>query len=230
MSTSTTEETTTMTEAATPLALNRRKLLFGGGVGALALVAAACGTEEADDPAGSGDTTTTTEAAEGGTGGGNDIATAQLAASLEVLAVNTYDAALSAAGEGALGTVPPAVAEYATTAKAHHQAALDAWNGLLTSLGEDEVTDPPSELEATVNTQFGEVTDVTGLAELALMLEEIAADTYLGAIGSIGNAQALELAASIQPIDMQHMAVLRYVMGQYPVPEAFAETDQAFSG
>ena len=49
-----------------------------------------------------------------------------LAASLEVLAVNTYGAALDAATSGALGDVPPAVAEFVTTAQAHHQAHLDA--------------------------------------------------------------------------------------------------------
>ncbi|MBW3573822.1 MAG: ferritin-like domain-containing protein [Actinobacteria bacterium] len=203
-------------------ALNRRKLLLGGGLGALAVVAAACGGEEAAGPAGTGDTTTT---AEGAAPGGDDVATAKLAASLEVLAVNTYDAALKAPLD-----YPEAVATFATTAKEHHQAALDAWNGLLTSLGEQEVTTPPSDLEMTVNTAFGEVTDVPGVAQLALMLEGIAADTYLGAISSIANPQALELATTIQPIDMQHVAVLRYVMGEYPVPDTFADTSDAYSG
>ena len=58
---------------------------------------------------------------------------AALAASLEVLAVNTYGAALDAATGGALGEVPPAVAEFVTTAQAHHQAHLDAWNEVLTA-------------------------------------------------------------------------------------------------
>ncbi len=208
----------------TPGPLPRRKLLLGGGVGALALVAAACGGGETDGPAATGDSTTTSEGGAAG-GGGQDVATAKLAASLEVLAVNTYGAAL-----GAPLDYPEAVAEFATTARDHHQAALDAWNGLLTSLGEAAVTDPPATLNETVNSQFAEVTDVTGVAELALMLEEIAADTYLGAIGAISNAEALKLAASIQPIDMQHIAVLRYVMGEYPVPDAFANTEEAFTG
>ncbi len=216
-----TDPVTTTTDTAAPLP--RRKLLLGGGVGALALVAAACGGGETDGPAATGDSTTTSEG--GAAGGGQDVATAKLAASLEVLAVNTYGAAL-----GAPLDYPEAVAEFATTARDHHQAALDAWNGLLTGLGEAAVTDPPATLNETVNSQFAEVTDVTGVAALALMLEEIAADTYLGAIGAISNADALKLAASIQPIDMQHVAVLRYVMGEYPVPDAFANTEKAFTG
>ena len=203
-------------------ALDRRRLLLGGGVGALALLASACGSEEAEPPAGSGDTTTT----EGGaSGGGDDVATAKLAASLEVLAVSTYGAALEAPLD-----YPPAVAEFATTVQGHHQAALDAWNELLTGLGEEGVTEPPAALAEQVNAQFAEVDDVPGVAELALMLEELAADTYLGAIATIANPQALELATTIQPIDMQHVAVLHYVLGDYPVPDTFADTTDAYTG
>ncbi|HSH23162.1 MAG TPA: ferritin-like domain-containing protein [Acidimicrobiales bacterium] len=201
--------------------LHRRKLLLGGGLGALTLVAAACGGQEADPPAGTGAPTT----GGGAAGGGDDVATAKLAASLEVLAVNTYGAALEADLQ-----YPPAVAEFATTARDHHQAALDAWNQLLGTLGQPQVTEPPGVLSEQVNNQFGQVKDVTGVAELALMLEEIAADTYLGAISTIGNPEALELATTIQPIDMQHVAVLHYVLGDYPVPDTFANTEQAFAG
>jgi len=159
-----------------------------------------------------------------------DLAVAAVAASLEVLAVNTYGAALDAAGSGALGAVPPAVAEFVTTVQAHHQSALDAWNGVLTGAGQSAVTEPPADLAATVNQVFGTVTDVGGAAELALMLEQIAAATYLQALGSLETEAAIALAGSIQPIDRQHMAVLLFVLGQYPVPETFATTEMAFDG
>ncbi|MBA3302705.1 MAG: ferritin-like domain-containing protein, partial [Acidimicrobiia bacterium] len=149
---------------------------------------------------------------------------------LEVLAVGTYGAALEAAQSGALGEVPPAVAEYVTTAQAHHQAHLDAWNGVITGAGEAEVTEPPADLKATVDEQFAGVTDVAGAAELALLLEQTAADTYLAVIPTLEGTDAIKLASTIQPIDMQHAAVLRYVLGQYPVPNVFANTDNAYSG
>lgn len=159
-----------------------------------------------------------------------DLMIGALAASLEVLAVNTYGAVLDAAGAGALGEVPPAVAEYVTTAKAHHQAALDAWNGALTAGGKEAVTAPPADLEASVTEQFGMVTDVGGAAQLALTLEQVAAATYLFAISKLESTEAIALAGSIFPIDRQHIAVLLFALGMYPVPEVFANTEMAYSG
>ena len=50
---------------------------------------------------------------------------AAVAASLENLAVFAYTAGLSAATAGKLGTVPPAVATFATTVKGQHQQHAD---------------------------------------------------------------------------------------------------------
>ncbi|MGI8759229.1 MAG: ferritin-like domain-containing protein [Acidimicrobiales bacterium] len=226
------DENASLLQRLSPSPLSRRRVLLGGGVATLGVIAAACGTDRdpfvlQDDPDPS---LTTTRPGSSNGGGGGDAAVAMTAASLEVLAVNTYDAALGAAGEGALGEVPPAVAEFATTAKAHHEAARDAWNELLGSLGAEAVSDPPPALATTVNDMFAEVTDVVGVARLALLLEQTAADTYFAVIPSLANAQALELAATIQPIDMQHAAILRYVLGEYPVPNTFANADNAFTG
>jgi hypothetical protein len=159
-----------------------------------------------------------------------DLAIANVAAGLEILAVNTYGAALDAAGSGALGAVPPAVAEFVTTAKGHHQAALDAWNGVLTSAGKPAVGAPPTELEASINSQFSQVTSAGGAAQLALMLEQVAADTYLDAISKLSAPAAINLAGSIYPIDRQHIAVLLFALGMYPVPETFGTVAKAYSG
>jgi hypothetical protein len=216
------EENASFIERLAPSPLTRRRMLLGGGVGALALVAAACGGEEEEDPSSTGAPTSTTSTTAAGGGGGGDVTIAQTAAGLEVLAVNTYNSALEAPLD-----YPPAVAEFATTARDHHQAALDAWNELLTTLGESEVTEPLEPLAGEVMTMFEAVTDVTGVAELALLLEETAASTYFAVIPTIENAEALELAATIQPIDMQHAAILNYVMGEYPVPDTFANAEQS---
>ncbi|MGI9120336.1 MAG: ferritin-like domain-containing protein [Acidimicrobiales bacterium] len=235
------EENASLLQRLSPSPLSRRRVLLGGGVAALGLVAAACGTdddpfvlEDPPDPNLTQPTDNAPATGEGGGGGGEqgggDVATAMTAAGLEVLAVNTYGAALTAAGEGKLGEVPPAVGEFATTAKAHHEAHRDAWNKLLTSLGKPAVTTPPSGLESTVNDMFAKVTDVPGVARLALLLEQIAADTYFAVIPTLSNAEAIKLAATIQPIDMQHAAILHYVLGEYPVPLTFATADNAFKG
>ncbi len=228
------EENASLLQRLSPSPLSRRRVLLGGGVAALGLVAAACGTDDdpfvLQDPPDPNLTQPANGAPATGEGGGGDVATAMTAASLEVLAVNTYGAALAAAGEGKLGEVPPAVGEFATTAKAHHEAHRDAWNQLLTQLGNPAVTTPPSGLESTVNDMFAKVTDVPGVARLALLLEQTAADTYFAAIPNLGNAEAVKLAATIQPIDMQHAAILHYVLGEYPVPLTFATADNAFKG
>jgi hypothetical protein len=221
--------------------VNRRGFLAIGGALSAAAVIAAC--SKSDEGGSSSDTTeaerstttaagsesTTTTAPEVERSAENDLELGAFAASLEVLAVNTYGAALEAANSGALGAVPPAVAEYMTTAQAQHEAQLGRWNELLTGADEPEVTDPPADLEATVNEEFGKVTDVAGAAKLARELEQIAAATYLSVIPLLATEDPIRLAASIQPIDMQHVAILNFALGEYPVPDTFATTDMAVS-
>jgi hypothetical protein len=228
--------------------MSRRRLLAGAGAVGAALVAAACGDDDDTSPANTTGSTTAatnagTTATTGGTTGastgnttgdsmgssegGGDLAIAQLAAGLEVLAVNTYKGALDAAGSGALGDVPPAVAEYVTTAMAHHQAHLDAWNDVITGAGGEAVTKPNAELEPVVAEEFGKVKDVGGAAKLALMLEQIASATYLSALPKIQDKDAIELAGSIQIIDMQHQSILLFALGEYPVPDTFAPVDKS---
>jgi hypothetical protein len=220
--------------------VNRRMFLAIGGSVSAAAIIAACSSSDDD----ASDETTTTEAEATTTSEAettttteagperseeNDLVLGAFAASLEVLAVGTYGAALDAAGQGALGEVPPAVAEFATTAQAQHQAHLDRWNEILTGAGMDEVTEPPADLKATIDEKFGEVTDAEGAARLALELEQIAAATYLSVIPLLATEAPIRLAASIQPIDMQHAAVLLFALGEYPVPDTFATTDLAVS-
>ena len=110
---------------------------------------------------------------------------------------------------------------------AHHQAALDKLNGVLTAGGAAAVTAPNAKLKPVVDDAFGKVTDVVGAAKLALMLEQIAAATYQSAIPSITDKTGQQLAGSIMIIDFQHAAVLNFVLGNYPVPDTFGKLDQA---
>lgn len=223
--------------------LSRRRLLGSAGAVGLGLVIAACGSDNkaASTTAGGGTTpgsnttlataattAATTPATTAPTDGGSvDLKVAKLAASLEVLAVGTYKAALDAATAGKLGTVPAAVGEFVTKAMSQHQAHLDAWNKVLTGAGETAVTEPNATLKPTVDAAFGKVTDVTGAAMLALQLEEIAAATYNNAQSVLTDKDAIKLAGSIQIIDAQHAAILHFVLGDYPVPDVFAKVDMA---
>jgi hypothetical protein len=158
-----------------------------------------------------------------------DLAVAAVAASLENLAVFAYTAGLSAATAGKLGTVPPAVATFATTVKGQHQQHAAAWNAVLKSHGKAPVTVTNPKLTPVVQSDFAKVTDVTGLAELALMLETIAAQTYQAETAKLKSSTAIALSSSIQPVEMQHIAVLYYVLGKYPGAQTAAGTPLAFN-
>lgn len=205
----------------------RRGFLVGGGAAGAALLIAACGSSTTP---GASNSNSNSSAPASSSGSNDDLATAMVAASLEVLAVKTYAAALDAAQANKLGAVPPAVANFIGTAKTQHQAALDKWNSVLTGAGQQAVSSPPSDLNATVQQAFGQVTDVTGAAKLALLLEQTAADTYLKAVSSLQGKDAIQLAGSIQVIDQQHAAILLYVLGQYPVPDVFQTGAKAYAG
>ena len=212
-----------------PSAPSRRKFFAIGGAIAAGAVVAACGS---DSDEGGDDTTTTTEEEEEETTtttevepGGGDAAIANFAAGLELLAAQTYTAALDAATSGALGEVPPAVAEFATVAQAHHQAASDA----LAEAAGGITAEVDPDIEATVNEAFAEVTDVEGLARLALNLELQAAATYLEVLPALESKAAIDLVGSILPIERQHAAILHFALGEYPVPDVFATTDDSLA-
>jgi hypothetical protein len=209
----------------TPAAPGRRRFFMTAGVAGAGLLLAACGDDDSADttPGTTNDDTDTTEPADDG--GSGDVAIATFAAGLELLAANTYKAALDAAGTGALGTVPPAVAEFATVVMGHHQEASDA---LAAAAGGITPT-VPADIESAVNAEFAKVTDVTGLARLALTLELQAAATYLEVIPQLTTPAAINLAGSILPIERQHAAVLHFVLGEYPVPDTFAGTDDSLA-
>jgi hypothetical protein len=198
---------------------SRRGFLIGAGAVAGGAVLAACSS-------GSSSSTTTTSASgsSGSTAGKltGDLAVAALAASLENLAVAAYGDVLTAAGAGKLGTVPPAVATFATTVKDQHTQHAQAWNSAITASGNSAITTPDPVLTPVITADFKRVTDVTGAAKLALTLEDVAAATYQSAIGAVKAASSVKVAASIQPVEMQHAAILNFVLGQYPVPNAFS--------
>lgn len=158
-----------------------------------------------------------------------DLAVAAVAASLENLAVFAYDAGLTAATSGKLGSVPPAVASFAMTVKGQHQQHADAWNSVLQAHGKAPVTVTNPKLTPTVQSDFAKVTDITGLAQLALTLETIAAETYQAETAMLKSKAAIGLSSSIQPVEMQHLAILYYVLGKYPGTQSSSGTPLAFN-
>ncbi len=163
-----------------------------------------------------------------------DLAVAAVAASLENLAVFAYTAGINATTAGSLGPVPPAVATFAVTARARHVEHAAAWNAVLHANGKAKVALVNPMLAPMVQADFAKVTDVVGLANLALTLEMNAAETYQVETSKLMSSARVALSASIAPVEMQHIAILYYVLGKDPgaqnaqgVPVAFSATAKA---
>ena len=139
----------------------------------------------------------------------------------------TYQAGIDAATAGKLGAVPPAVVTFATTAQGHHKEHAAAWNAVLTSSKKKAVSGVDLTVKQDVDAAFAQVKDVPGLAKLALTLENSAAATYLAAINVVKAPAGIKTAATIQPVELQHAAILNFLLGQYPVPDSFAMTTGA---
>lgn len=206
---------------------SRRLFLLGGG--ALLGGAALVGSGATGLVSAAARTPGVFAASNGGQKLTGDLAVVGLAAALENLAVATYQAGIDAATAGKLGAVPPAIVTFATTAQGHHKNHAEAWNGVLTGAGKKAVTGVDLTVKQAVDTAFAKVTDVPGLAKLALDLENAASATYLAAIDGITSKPGIQTAATIQPVEMQHAAILLFVLGEYPVPDAFAKQEGARS-
>ena len=141
--------------------------MAGGAAAIGGVLLAACGTSKAPRPPPPASAKAASPAPLTG-----DLKVAALAASLENLGIYAYGAGIKAAQAGKLGTVPPAIVTFATTAMAQHQQHAAAWNAALTGAGKAKVTETDPALTPTVNQMFGQVTDVAGLAKLALAHRE----------------------------------------------------------
>ena len=183
------------------------------------------------------ETTTTTECEPASTGSTQpasdqladpDLTVAAFLAGVEVLAVNAYTTVRSVWTAGTLGDPPPALASGIDTVLGHHQAALLAWNDSLTQAGQPAVAAAPVQATASVEVQLESAADAAGVARVLFSLERLVAATYLDALSSLASQHAIRLAGSILCVDRQHMAVMLFAVGSYPIPETFATTDFAY--
>lgn len=202
----------------------RRTFLLGlGGTAALGTLAA-CSSSGGNKAGGT--TSGGTSPAAGGTYTG-DLKVVALAAALENLAVTAYQGALAKAGKGDLGAVPAAVGTFVTTAMKQHQDHADAWNGVLQKAGKPKVTGAPLTITNDQVAMLNAAKSVPDVAKLALALENAAAQTYTFAAANVSDAGGIMTAATIQPVETMHAAILSFVLGEYPVPMSFIGIDGA---
>jgi hypothetical protein len=204
----------------------RRTFLMGmGGVAILGTAAACSSSKDNKTGAGGGSTSGSSMAARGIYTG--DLKVVALAAALENLAVTAYQGALTKAGKGELGAVPPAVATFVTTAMKQHQDHSAAWTSVLKKAGKPTVSGAPLTITADQVAMLNAAKSVPDVAKLALALENAAAETYTFAAINVTDAGGIMTAATIQPVEAMHAAILSFVLGEYPVPVSFIGTSNA---
>jgi hypothetical protein len=208
-------------------ATGRRRFLLGAGGAGAAFLLAACGGERSGSSSrAAADASAAALDASPYTG---DLKIVALATALENQAVGAYRATLAAAKAGKLGTVPPAVSSFVTTAMAQHADHAKAWNAVLTGAGKPAINGVPLSDEKQVTKALGRARDVGAVARLALQLEDQAAQTYLFATYNVKSVGGIQTAATTAPVEAMHAAILHFVLGQYPVPDTFLPVDKAAS-
>ncbi|MCW2524816.1 MAG: hypothetical protein JWO63_3151 [Frankiales bacterium] len=209
----------------------RRNFLMGAGGVALLGTLAACGSSKKSAGSASispaAPTSASASASASASPYSGDLQVVALAAALENLAVAAYKLALTSAGAGKLGAVPPAVGVFVTTAMAQHMDHASAWNGVLTKAKLPAITGTPLTITASSVAALTAAKSVPDVAKLALGLENAAADTYTFAAANVTDAGGIMTAASIQPVETMHAAILSFILGEYPVPLSFIGIDNA---
>jgi hypothetical protein len=194
---------------------NRRTFLLSGAAIAGSAALAACGSSS------SGGTKTPTSGSSGGASPYmGDLKVVALAAALENLAVAGYGLVLKSAGKGKYGKVPPAIAQFVTTVQKQHTDHAAEWNSVLANAGVPKITGTPLTIAAPSVKALQDAKTLPAVASVALDLENAAAETYVFATANVTDPGGIATAATIAPVEAMHAAILSFVLGKYPVPNA----------
>jgi hypothetical protein len=197
----------------------RRTFFRVGGTALVgAAVLAACGDDE--EPAQTGGSSSTTA------GGADDLTLARTAASLEKLAIDVY-------GNPDAGALlqTQAIIDAATMFRDHHQAHLDALNGVITDNGGSAI-DSANEavFKALVEPKLGGLEDERGVVMLAYELESAAAQTYVFAGGALSTPALRSTIMTIGGVEARHAAVLQMAALALPPTDVFPDGRGFFPG
>lgn len=184
----------------------RRNFFRVGGTAVLgAAVLAACGGD--DDEANETGTAPTTaggsDTTSGDMGGSNmDLVLARTAASVELLAVDAYQAAIDS---GVVTT--QAVADAAVLFQSHHREHAGVLNATVRDAGGEEVTEANAFLmENLVAT--ADLSSELAIVQFARGLEDAAAGTYVFAAGALSSPALRQAIMSIGGVEARHVTAL----------------------
>jgi hypothetical protein len=136
-----------------------------------------------------------------------DVQMLQTAASIENLAVATYETALTLDFIGG-GSANGVVKAFVEKTKEQHGQHADAFNAAATRLGGKAQDQPDPVLLGVVNNAKPSLTGPEQVVDLAIELEDGAAQTYVANTGTYSNKNARAVAASIMGVEAQHAAIL----------------------
>ncbi|MCW2494791.1 ferritin-like domain-containing protein [Jatrophihabitans sp.] len=210
-----------LSHLATGKATARRSFLLGAGGLAVVGGVAACSSSGGGSNSASSTSSSPTGSSSATSPYTGDLKVVALAAALENLAVAAYGMALTAAGKGTYGTVPKAIGTFVTVAMSQHKQHAAAWNGVLTKAGLKAVTTPALTITTSEVAKLTAAKTIPEVAMVALGLEQAATETYTFATANVTDAGGIMTAATIQPVEAMHAAILSFVLGQYPVPDSF---------
>ena len=198
----------------------RRFLLLAGGAAGGAALLNGCGGGSTPRPPDDTPVITSPEHLEG------DLSIAALLASMENLLVSVYQEGID--NKDKFGTFPPGVMSLVTAAQRQHKDHAVAWNGILTGAGKPGVTGVDLSVKAAaVEAPLARARDYSALLSLCHDLGIVTANTYQAAIGALQNVAAVKVAASIHPVEHEHIAVLDFLLGHNPPSDSFSHVDGA---
>jgi len=137
-----------------------------------------------------------------------DIAVLQTAGSLESLAIATYEAAL---GLPFIKDGNKVVITFAQTTISQHTQHRAAFNAQAKNLGGKEQTTSNTVLSPGVEKAKAALKTPLDVVKLAASLEEVATQTYLQNLTTLGSSELRLLMASVMGVESQHLATLRAV-------------------
>lgn len=169
--------------------MRRLSLAVGGLLGAGAVTAAFSNTASAAD-------------------GDIDVMQLQTAVSLELLAVATYEAAL---------TLPfiadgnPVIVAFAETTRDQHDEHRQAFSAQTEALGGTDQTATNPKYTPIVEEATPTLMEPIDVVTLAATLEQVATETYLANLNRFTDVNTRVLMASVMGVECQHLATLRAV-------------------
>jgi len=137
-----------------------------------------------------------------------DVQMLQTASSIEILAIATYEAAL---------TLPfisggnPVIVKFAETTKMQHDEHRKGFQAQTKTLGGKVQSDPNAKYVPIVEAAKPTLKTPLDVVKLAATLEQVATETYLADLPMFVDTRSRAYTASVMGVECQHLATLRAV-------------------